>query len=143
MNFSYIKHMKQYKDTPYYITEDGRVWSEKSQKFLAQHLRNGYLSVMLYIPLPKRFNVHRLVAETFIDNIESKPCVNHINTDKTDNRVENLEWVTHLENSKHSVRKTDWVGVLDMLNKGYSQYEVADAFGITQGAVSYIKRSKL
>jgi NUMOD4 motif/HNH endonuclease len=51
----------------------------------------------------KKFGVHRLVAQAFISNPEDKPTVNHIDGDKSNNTLSNLEWNTHSENSQHSI----------------------------------------
>ena len=90
----------------YAVTEDGRVWSYRSQKFLKLTLnKDGYL----YVSLSKNGmktarRVHRLVAEAFIPNPEGKPEVNHKNEDKTKNCVDNLEWVTRKENCNYGTR---------------------------------------
>lgn len=62
-----------------------------------------YLRVHLSVKNKKETpTVHRLVAITFIDNLENKPCVNHIDGNKLNNSMENLEWVTCKENSVHA-----------------------------------------
>lgn len=54
----------------------------------------------------KKFpKVHRLVAQSFIKNNKNKPCINHIDNNRSNNYVENLEWCTHKENSQHSAKQ--------------------------------------
>ena len=66
---------------------------------------SGYLQVGLCKNgKRKNFKVHKIVAKVFIPNPDNKPYVNHINGIKTDNRKENLEWVTAQENTDHAIR---------------------------------------
>ena len=93
-----IKDIKGFED--YQITDDGKVWSKKSGKFLKAWLNNtGYEKVMIN---KKKCLIHRLVAETFIPNPENKPYIDHINPVRTDNRAENLRWCTPKENMNNS-----------------------------------------
>jgi len=87
----------------YYCDVSGNIFSKR--KKLKQSKRNGYLCVSLCDKgFCKSVNVHRIIAEAFIPNPENKKQVNHINGIKTDNRVENLEWVTQSENSIHAIK---------------------------------------
>lgn len=87
----------------YYITEDGRVWSDKCNKYLSQYkMPNGYLRVILCKDnIPKQFYVHRLVATVFIENPNNYLEVNHKDENKMNNHYENLEWCTHHYNNNY------------------------------------------
>ena len=72
----------------------------KEKIFFTKHIKNSYKNFSLVLNgVSKSFKLHRLVAEAFIPNPENKRCVNHKNGLRYDNRVENLEWVTHSENN--------------------------------------------
>jgi len=82
------------------FTSDGKL------KYLKQTLkRNGYWQVKLFKNgMRKYYNIHRLVAQTFIPNPDNKPEVNHIDGFKDNNKPDNLEWVTSRENQLHAFR---------------------------------------
>ena len=97
----------------YQVSNKGRVkkiYKNGKIRILKTRLdNNGYLCVTLSKNnKPKIFKMHRLIATHFIPNPDNKPCVDHINTIRTDNRIENLRWVTKKENSNNILSKKNY-----------------------------------
>ena len=99
-----IKEIKGYDD--YTIDTYGRVYSLRFEKYLKGTINGGYSQVGLtYNKKMKLYSIHRLVAEAFIPNPNNKPFVHYINGIRTDNHIENLEWVTQTENFQYEVKR--------------------------------------
>lgn len=91
----------------YEISNLGRVKRCENQRLL-KHLphHQGYYLISLYRNGVGEFKLlHRIIAEAFIPNPENKPCIDHINTIKSDNRIENLRWVTQKDNMNNPITK--------------------------------------
>lgn len=100
----------QFTNGIYEVSNIGNV--KRANKILNPIAKNNYNSVSISLNgVVKVCYVHRLVASAFIENPFNKPQVNHINGIRTDNRVENLEWCTNSENTKHSFEKLGRVNI--------------------------------
>lgn len=146
----------------YFVDREGRVWNKKGEEkaqFLSSH---GYPSVVIWKNNKGTFKaVHRFVAKAFIPNPENKPCVNHIDGDKTNNKVDNLEWVTYSENTIHALEmglKVPEQGedvhnskitneqakeACELFMEGLGPKEVSNLLGIPEHTVSGIRLKRI
>lgn len=142
------KDIKDYEGL-YQVSNLGRVKS--LDRFVVNRLLKGNIKITKtdfygYIPVSftkngkrKTFKVHRLVAKTFIDNNDNKPCVNHINGVKHDNVLSNLEWVTYKENFSHALnmglrKKINYERSIIMLDLNGNKLLIFD--NVKEGAIA-------
>ncbi len=150
-----LEDWKQIEVAPdYYVSTLGRVMSKTPHrikpKILGIRLNpSGYPMVYMQLSFQKYITVdtHRLVAKAFIPNPENKAEVNHKNGIKTDNRVENLEWVTKQENIRHRISTGIWKykvplsrvnEVIERNKNGETQKQLAREFGCSQGTINRV-----
>lgn len=98
----------------YFVSPDGKVYTNRKSPLnrkgelreLSSSNNKGYMQIQLWNSGKRKpFSVHRLVAEAFIPNPDNLPQVNHINEDKSDNHVDNLEWCNNQQNTEYSCSK--------------------------------------
>ena len=145
----------------YYVTDTGEIWSSVTKKFLKQQKdKNGYMKVRLCSENNERhrYSVHRLVLENFrpIENMEEMQ-VNHIDGNKENNSLSNLEWVTCKDNIKHAVEnnlraeingaakltKEQVIDIYIRSKKGESNKILSKEYGVHPDTIGRIKNQKL
>lgn len=150
----------------YEVFEDGRVWSNKVNRYLQQDsivTNSGtYKRVTLSIDgKAKHYSVHRLVAEKFIPNPDNKPQVHHIDHDPSNNHVSNLMWVTaseqwdeHMSKLISAHNKVSKIGNnntgkrIRVFKEGFSKVykncvEASKELNVTRGNLSSVARGEL
>lgn len=137
---------------PLHVTEDGRIFRD-GREYKLQRCKLGYLFIGINNgPTRKRLAVHRAVAMTYLERSDGKPDVNHKDGNKENNTVQNLEWISKSDNSKHAYRtglfknrSSRWdkeleMKILALRAKKMLQIPIAEELGISQYLVSQVLR---
>ena len=142
----------------YQVSDKGRVKSLKQGKekiLKPERTHNGYLRVgLLKNRNRKMFMVHRLVGQAFLPNPNSLPQINHKDEDKTNNRVENLEWCdqkynniygTHIQRVTEKVSKTvlQFTKTGEIIKEWKSTHDIERILGYSKGNISSCCNKKL
>ena len=139
--------------TNYLIDTEGQIYNKNTNKILTGTIRSGYRMVKLTInKVKKDYSVHRLVAQTFIDNPNNLPIVNHKDRNKLNNNINNLEWVSQSDNMLHAynngIKFKNRQKIQPIENEiideehGWKQYKNTNYWGNKKGKIVNIKTKK-
>lgn len=160
MNKKLIKICKYQLKFNYYVTDTGLIWSERTNKFLSPQLdKDGYEKVQMLSTDGKRhrYSVHRLVMENWrpVKKMEYYQ-VNHIDGNKRNNNLDNLEWVTCKENIQHAIKndlrakingaakltQNKIIEIYRRANNGQLNINLAKEFNVHPDTIGRIKNKK-
>ena len=130
--------------TKYYVYENGDIRNVKTKNMLKPYRSSGgYLYFIIGRNNGKRrhhIRVHRLVAQAFIPNPNKYKCVNHIDGNKLNNNVKNLEWCSHSYNVKHAIDKGLMKPRNGHITTKVNQYDLEGNFIKTWNSISAIEK---
>ena len=126
----------------YLIYDDGRVFNKIKNNFVnLVNDKDGYLQITLYNngKNKKTIKIHRLVALHYISNPNNLPQVDHINRIRTDNRIENLRWVSVSENNiNKDVYKKNKLGLKNISKRTENCYRIS----FVRNSLKYVYHTK-
>ena len=148
-------------DNRFEISKSGIIRNEKTKAIKSQYVSStGYYMITISKNnKSKPYKVHRLLANNFIENPQNLKEVNHIDGNKLNNELTNLEWVTHFGNMQHAfstglanntgekngmakLNEIKVAEIKELLKQGVSQYKIACKYSVSRSAILKIHLGK-